>query len=145
MVARLVENIRISNSHITSVCIGIVYAWFGMLKFFPGGSPAEALAKNTIDTMTLGLLPSDFTYATLAGWETALGILFILNIRPKWVIYLALIHMGCTFMPLFFFPEASFQAGASLTLTGQYIIKNLIIISALISLFPRAQMKKAGN
>ncbi len=145
MVARLVEIIRISNAHITSICIGIVYAWFGILKFFPGGSPAETLAKNTIDTMTFGIFPSELTYFALASWETALGILFILNYRRKWVIALALIHMVCTFLPLFFFPDASFQAGASLTLTGQYIIKNLIIISALLTLIPREEIKKAGR
>ena len=132
MVARL----RAHNARLTAACIGIVYFWFGFLKFFPGSSPAEQLAKDTIGVMTFGLMPSDFSYILLAGWETALGILFILNIRRRWVIYLALAHMVCTFTPLFFFPETSFQSGGSLTLTGQYIIKNLIIIAALLSIFP---------
>lgn len=139
MVARMVARLRANNERLTSTCIGIVYFWFGILKFFPGISPAEQLAKDTMGLMTFGMVPSNFTYISLALWETALGLLFILNIRRKWVIYLALAHMVCTFTPLFFFPETSFQSGGSLTLTGQYIIKNLVIIAALVSIFPQQE------
>ena len=39
-----------------SVCIGVVYLWFGMLKFFPGISPAETIAIDTITELTLGVV-----------------------------------------------------------------------------------------
>ena len=32
--------------------IGLIYLWFGILKFFPGGSPAEVLAANTMQVIT---------------------------------------------------------------------------------------------
>ncbi|MDR9416145.1 MAG: DUF417 family protein [Gracilimonas sp.] len=28
--------------------LGIIFIWFGMLKFFPGLSPAEELVRNTV-------------------------------------------------------------------------------------------------
>ena len=128
---------QMRNVQLLSICIGIVYLWFGFLKFFPGISPAENLAKNTIHELTLGLIPDQVSYIMLAIWETGLGILFLFNYRRKWVIYLALLHMICTFTPLIFFPEISFQSGSpALTLIGQYIIKNVVIIAALIVVFP---------
>ena len=32
--------------------LGVVFLWFGALKFFPGASPAEDLAARTIAAMT---------------------------------------------------------------------------------------------
>jgi uncharacterized membrane protein YkgB len=36
--------------------IGIVFFWFGILKFFPGLSPAQDLAIRTIDLLSFGLV-----------------------------------------------------------------------------------------
>jgi uncharacterized membrane protein YphA (DoxX/SURF4 family) len=108
-----------------------------MLKFFPGVSPAEALAKETLDKLTFGLVPSSFTYFMLALWEVTIGIFLILNLKKKIVIYLALVHIVFTFTPLFLLPASSFNERIySLTLVGQYIIKNLIIFAALLFIYP---------
>ncbi len=127
---------QISNNRILAITIGLVYFWFGALKYFPGSSPAEELAKNTIDTLTFSLIPSNIAIILLAIWETALGALLMLNYFKRPVIIATLIHMTLTFTPLLLFPEESFgDAPFSLTLLGQYIIKNLIIIAALLSLY----------
>ncbi|RQW06070.1 hypothetical protein EH222_09245, partial [candidate division KSB1 bacterium] len=34
------------------VSLGIVFFWFGVLKFFPGLSPAQDLAARTIEVLT---------------------------------------------------------------------------------------------
>ena len=115
-----------------SVTIGIVYLWFGALKFFPHLSPAEDLAKNTINVITFELIPSQISILLLAVWETLLGIMFISNCCRKVAVWGALLHMVGTFTPLIFFPEASFTINfLSFTLLGQYIVKNLIIVGAL--------------
>jgi hypothetical protein len=36
------------------VSLGIVFLWFGALKFFPGLSPASDLAARTIATLSFG-------------------------------------------------------------------------------------------
>jgi uncharacterized membrane protein YkgB len=34
------------------ISLGIVFFWFGFLKFFPNVSPAESLATDTINVLT---------------------------------------------------------------------------------------------
>lgn len=126
---------RISKTNVLAICIGLVYLWFGSLKFFTSLSPAEDLAINTIDRLTLGLLPTYISIIALALWETVIGLLLILQIFRRPVIVLALIHISMTFTPLLFFPELTFNQNVFLpTLLGQYIVKNIIIIGALYSL-----------
>ncbi len=127
------------NKHrLIVISLGIVYLWFGMLKFFPGLSPAETLAKETIHKLTFGLIPDDVSFILLAIWEVAIGILLLLNKRVKFVIYLALTHIVFTFSPLFLLPNLSFNQDHmySLTLIGQYIIKNVVLFSAMLFIFP---------
>ena len=38
-----------------AISIGLIYVWFGALKFFQELSPAESLATETIDAMTFHL------------------------------------------------------------------------------------------
>jgi uncharacterized membrane protein YphA (DoxX/SURF4 family) len=39
------------------IALGIVFVWFGVLKFFPNLSPAETLAARTIQQLTFGIVP----------------------------------------------------------------------------------------
>jgi uncharacterized membrane protein YkgB len=122
---------------VLAISIGIVYLWFGMLKFFPGVSPAESLAQDTIHSLTLGLISPKLSITLLAIWEVALGLLFIFATINRAIIFFTAVHMVLTFTPLIFFPDLSFNDYPfSLTLIGQYIMKNLIIISALIVICP---------
>lgn len=138
-VHKIVE--RFSKLNLIAVSIGIVYLWFGFLKFFPHVSPAEELAKNTIDQLTFGLIPSDISFYILAFWETTVGILLIAGIFRKFTIIVALVHMVFTFTPLVLFPEISFSdVPFSFTIIGQYIIKNIVIVSALLLLLKEHKM-----
>jgi uncharacterized membrane protein YphA (DoxX/SURF4 family) len=56
------------------VSLGIVFMWFGILKFFPSVSPAEELATRTIDVLTRGLIPAAVSLPVLAGWESLIGV-----------------------------------------------------------------------
>jgi len=127
--------IRLQKANLISISIGIVYLWFGLLKFFPSMSPAEELAINTIDKLTFDLIPSNISIILLAIWETSVGLLLILGFYRKTAIVSALIHMIFTFTPLILFPEISFNSlPFSFTIIGQYIVKNIIIVSALLFL-----------
>ncbi|HCT24019.1 MAG TPA: hypothetical protein DIW54_12095, partial [Chitinophagaceae bacterium] len=66
------------------ISVGIVYLWFGALKFFDGLSPAEQLAMNTIHELTFGLIDNKVNLMMLAGWECIVGFLLIIGkyIRP---------------------------------------------------------------
>jgi uncharacterized membrane protein YphA (DoxX/SURF4 family) len=115
------------------ISIGIIYLWFGGLKFFPGLSPAEDLAKLTIFKLTFGVIQPEVSLVLLAIWETFIGVVLISGVIQRIVIPLVLLHMVLTFSPFLLLPDLSFSSEPFvLTLVGQYIIKNLIIISSIL-------------
>ncbi|EHQ30209.1 hypothetical protein [Mucilaginibacter paludis] len=110
--------------------IGIVYLWFGVLKLFYGLSPAEHIASQTIHQLTFGLMPDRVAIDLLALWECGLGLLLLMCKCMKAVLLMMFIHMGFTFTPFLFFPHQTFNhLPYDFTLLGQYIMKNIIIIS----------------
>ena len=139
----MIDQLIKHRSRLLCIGFGVMYFWFGALKFFPGLSPAEALAKATLDKLTLGLISSNISYTMLAIWEVTIGIFMLLNRPKRWIIYLTALHLLFTFTPLFLLPETTFgQPIYSLTLVGQYIIKNIALFAALLFLW---QKKEAGN
>lgn len=134
------------KNNLITLAVGLVYFWFGALKFVPDMSPAEELAKNTIHELTFGLVPDGLSIILLAIWEVGLGILLVFGRFRGQAVILGLVHMVCTFSPLLFFPNEIFgDAPLSLTLVGQYIMKNLIIIAALVSVYERKQVAPIGS
>lgn len=56
------------------ISLGIVFFWFGLLKFFPDMSPAEDLARQTFEILTFGLVSQNLAIKVLATWECAIGL-----------------------------------------------------------------------
>src|SRR5438132_10939817 len=56
------------------ISLGVVFFWFGFLKFFPGMSPAQDLASRTIELLTFGQVQARGSYYLLATWGSAIGI-----------------------------------------------------------------------
>ncbi|HSL86549.1 MAG TPA: DoxX family membrane protein, partial [Bacteroidales bacterium] len=102
------------------ISIGIIFFWFGFLKFFEGLSPAEDLAIRTIDTLTFNLLPVKVIIYGLAIWEVLIGLGMIINRFMRATLLLLFLQMLGTFTPLFLFPSEVFHVfPVSLTLEGQ--------------------------
>ena len=117
--------------------IGIIYLWFGALKFFNSISPAEVIAVDTIQYLTAGILPPEVCLFMLAVGETSIALMLLFNVKKRIVIALALLHLIGTFSPIFIMPDQIFTCTVFvLSLTGQYIVKNLIIFSSLVVLYP---------
>jgi uncharacterized membrane protein YphA (DoxX/SURF4 family) len=113
------------------VSVGLVFLWFGFLKFFPGLSPAQELATRTIDVMTGGILSPGTSIVLLAAWETAVGVGLLFGLFMRVTLLLLFLQMLGTLTPLFFFPAEVFtRVPYAPTLEGQYIIKNMVLISA---------------
>jgi len=118
------------------IILGIIFLWYGMLKFFPELSPAEALATQTIDILSFGLLPAAVSIKLLALWEVIVGIGFLVGRYTRIVVVLFLIHMSFIFTPLFLLPELCFtQAPYAFTLVGQYIVKNVLFMLVGIMIY----------
>ncbi|MBN1143904.1 MAG: DoxX family membrane protein [Bacteroidales bacterium] len=117
------------------ISIGIIFFWFGVLKYFEGLSPAEGIAIRTIDVLTFHLLPERLIIVGLATWEVLIGIGLLLNAFMRETLLLLFLQMMGTFTPLFLFPSDVFHVfPIALTLEGQYIVKNIVLISAGIVL-----------
>ncbi len=113
------------------ISLGIVFLWFGALKFFPGLSPAQDLAARTIQVLTFGQIPPDVSIPILATWECLIGLGLILGVWMRATLLLLFVQMLGTITPIFFFPGEVFsRIPYAPTLEGQYIIKNLVLISA---------------
>ena len=113
------------------VSLGIAFFWFGFLKFFPGMSPAQDLATHTIEVMTFGIVKPGVSIVVLALWETLIGLGLIFGVYLRATLFLLFTQMMGTLTPLVLFPHDAFtHIPYAPTLEGQYIIKNLILISA---------------
>jgi uncharacterized membrane protein YkgB len=113
--------------------LGVVFLWFGSLKFFDGLSPAEDLAGRTVGALSLGLLSPAEAVPILAAWETLMGLLLIAGALPRLTTGMLLAHLSGTVTPLFFYPgEAFTRVPYAPTLEGQYIIKNLVLASSAL-------------
>ena len=113
------------------VSVGIIFFWVGVLKFFHGVRPAQDLAAKTIEGITLGLVSGKIGVLILAVLEVVIGIGLLSGLFLREIILLLFLQMLGTLTPVFIFPAEVFEVVPWVpTLEGQYIIKNLVLISA---------------
>jgi uncharacterized membrane protein YphA (DoxX/SURF4 family) len=111
--------------------LGIVFFWFGVLKFFPGLSPAEDLAARTIETLSGGLIQPAVSLPVLATWECLIGLGLLTGRFLRPTLALLMLQMAGTITPLLLFPTETWaHFPYAPTLEGQYIIKNVVLIGA---------------
>ena len=111
---------------ILRIGLGIIFLWFGMLKFFPGLSPAEELVRHTVY-----FIDPDIFIPVLALWESLIGIGLISGKFMRTTLLLLFLQMPGTALPLIILPDQVWTVFPfGLTLEGQYIVKNLVLIGA---------------
>ena len=108
--------------------LAMIFIWFGLLKPF-GISPAQELVENTVYWFD-----DKATFVKFLGWwEVAIGVTICFRPLIRISIFLLFLQMPGTFLPLVLLPEVCFtDFPYGLTLEGQYIVKNLIIISSAL-------------
>ena len=117
------------------LALGVVFLWFGAIKLVPGMSPAEGLAGLTVERLSLGIVPAAVAVPFLALWECAIGIGLLTGVAMRATLLLLFVQMLGTLTPLLLFPTETFQQFPfALTLEGQYIIKNAVLIAGALVL-----------
>ena len=107
--------------------LGIVFIWFGILKPL-GLSPAQELVEATVYWVEPALF-----VPFLGWWEVAIGVGLIVRPLNRAAILLLFLQMPGTALPLVLLPDVCFtRPPFALTMEGQYIIKNLVLISAAL-------------
>jgi len=116
---------------LTRLSLGLIFFWFGILKFIPGWSPAADLATRTVQEVSFGLVPPAAGLLILASWETLIGVGLLTGRFLRVTLFLLAVQMLGTLLPLAIYPAETFVVlPLAPTLEGQYIIKNLVLISA---------------
>jgi len=109
--------------------IGVVFVWFGALKIF-GVSPAADLVAKTVY-----VVPPELFVPVLGVWEVLIGVCLLYRPLIRLGILLLALQMPGTFLPLVLLPDVTFVTFPhALTVEGQYIIKNLVIIGAALTI-----------
>ena len=142
---RIIKLMHLSGHACLRLSLAIVFIWFGILKPL-GISAAEPLVLMTIDWMPL--LTAKQWLAVIGWWEVTIGILFLFPRTTRIAIALLAMQMAGTLMPLFILPDVTFQTGRipfAPTMEGQYIIKNLLIISAAIVIGGSIDKHRSSN
>ena len=122
------------------IALGVVFIWFGILKPL-GISPAEELVTRTVYWFS----PTWFV-PFLGWWEVVIGLCFLYKPLLRLGIFLLMVQMAGTFLPFLLHPEVVFTKNPlALTLEGEFIIKNLVLISAAIVVGSTVRGKKGRN
>lgn len=116
------------NGHfILRMGLAVVFIWFGLLKPL-GMSPAADLVRRTVY-----FVPPDLFLPILGWWEVAIGVGLLFRPLNRTAIFLLFLQMPGTLLPLVLLPEVCFTSiPFGLTLEGQYIIKNAVLIGAAL-------------
>lgn len=111
--------------------LGAVFLWFGALKFVPGLSPADDLATRTISALTFGARGPDVSMPALAALESIIGLGLLSGMYLRATLLLLVVQMLGTAAPLALFPAETWKRfPIALTLEGQYIVKNAVLVAA---------------
>ncbi|MCF7834323.1 MAG: hypothetical protein K9L98_03305 [Candidatus Pacebacteria bacterium] len=114
----------------------ILFFWFGVLKVLEL-SPAGPLVVKLLDVTFLGFLPPDIFVIWFGVFEVIVGFMILFPKLERITFALLLFHLSTTVMPLFMIPEEVWDGILVPNLTGQYIIKNVALLSLGLVLFAR--------
>lgn len=120
-----------TNDFLIRLPLFIIFFWFGLLKVIEL-SPARQLILDTVFWMPI--LSAETWVVVIGYWEMFIAIFFLTKRTTFLAMILLFLQMSGTFMPLILLPDITFQSSNPLlpTLEGQYIIKNIIIITAAL-------------
>jgi uncharacterized membrane protein YkgB len=121
------------------ISLGLVFLGFGVLKFFPGVSPAEGLASETFAILTFGLVPHAAAMVLIAALETAIGVLLLSGRGLRLALGLLAVQMVGILSPIVLLPGEMFRNDPiSPTLAGQYVLKDIILGAAALVVAAKA-------
>jgi uncharacterized membrane protein YkgB len=112
---------------ISRISLFIVFFYFGLLKVL-NLSPATPLVES-LASKTISFLDFNFFIIFFGFFEMMIGLAFVIPKLERLAVFLLGFHMITTFLPLVLLPEVTWINFFVPTLEGQYIIKNLVIIS----------------
>ncbi|MDQ6805608.1 MAG: DoxX family membrane protein [Actinomycetota bacterium] len=115
------------------VALGAIFLGFGVLKFFPGVSPAQNITEATTHILFLGLIPSGVAIVAIATLECFIGICLLANRWMRLAVWLLAIEFVGILGPLVLLPGRLFTGPHHApNLLGQYVLKDIILVTAAL-------------
>ncbi|GAA1946138.1 DoxX family protein [Streptomyces durmitorensis] len=118
--------------------VGLLYLWFGVLKFIASMSPAQDIATHAMSVMTFGAVPGQVSGPLLALMEVLIGVGLVTGRLPRLAMGVFFVHMAGVFATLLIMPgEVWLHAPLVPTMEGQYILKNIVLVVACMAVATR--------
>lgn len=121
------------------IALSVVYFWFGFVKLL-GLSQATPLAK-ALTAQTVGAEYFDTLFVALAVIECIIGVIVVFPRLRNVALPAIAVHMGIVCAPLVLVPQHAWQSFLVPTLEGQYIIKNVLVVAAVLALGAGAESR----
>lgn len=113
------------------IAVGLVFFGFGVLKYFPGVSPAQNLTEATTHILFFGLVPGRVSMLFVATLECMIGLSLIAGRPMRVAIWLLGMEFVGILSPLVLLPARLFSGPHHApTLEGQYVLKDIILVGA---------------
>lgn len=114
--------------------LALTFLWFGALKI-TNDTPVAEFVDNTVNWIPL--LDGAWFVPFLGVVEVLLGAALLFGRGLRIVLPLLFAHLTSTFLALVTQPEVTFQDSNVLMLTteGEFVVKNLILLSAILVLY----------
>jgi len=123
------------------ISVAVVFIWFGALKIF-GVTPVTDLVASTVYWVD-----PDWFVPVLGVAELVVGLGLLFRVMLRTVLALFALQMLGTFLVLVVLPDVSFQDGNvfKLTVEGEFVVKNLVLLSAGLVVGATVGRPEPGN
>ncbi|MDG9719686.1 DoxX family protein [Streptomyces sp. DH24] len=117
------------------VSVGLLFLWFGALKLLPNVSHAEDLATRVMSELTSDRVPADVSRPLLAVMEMLVGAGLVTGLLLRLTLVVFFVHMTGTFATLVVLPSEMWDGNVPApTMAGQYVIKNIVLVAAALTI-----------
>jgi putative oxidoreductase len=130
----VVELLRRRSLPTMRILMGVLFLWFGGLKV-AGLSPVSGLVAGT-----LPWVDPELVVPVLGAVEVLLGCALVMGIALRLALSVLAAHLAGTFLTFVMLPAWMFRDHNPLLLTadGEFVAKNLVLVSAAIVLITHA-------
>lgn len=128
------------------VSMGAIIFGYGVLKYFPGVSPAENLVQTATHLLTFGLVPDKVALVLVATLECAIGLSLIIGRGLRVTIYLLVFWTIGILSPVVLMSSRLFSGpNHAPTLEGQYVLKDIVFLTASLVIATTLRRRKNGT
>lgn len=123
--------LTLHNIDLLRVSMGAIIFGYGVLKYFPGISPAQNLVQTTMHLLTFGLIPDNVALVLVATLECTIGLSLMIGRGLRVTIYFLIFWVLGILSPVVLLPQRLFAGpDHAPTLEGQYVLKDIVFLAA---------------